>query len=180
MTNIKNERYIPIKNYILAVVIVIVVCLLTWYAFAWYNVLQENKVSTSYLVEEKVISNEINDLNAVESTFLEVPDTYFVYVSYTGSESIYNMEKDLKDVIKEYNLSDIFYYLNVTSIKDEDNYVDKVNEALGLEDRKISTIPTILYYKDGKLVDMISREDDNIMNVGDFQKLLDVNNVTKE
>jgi len=179
MTNIKNERYIPLKNYVLAVVIVIVVCLLAWYAFAWYNVLQESKVSTSYLIEEKVISNEINDLNAVESTFLEVPDTYFVYVSYTGSESIYNMEKDLKDVIKEYNLSDIFYYLNVTSIKDEDNYIDLINESLNLEDRKITSVPTILYYKDGKLVDMISR-DDNIMNVGDFQKLLDVNNVSKE
>ena len=54
MSNIKkNERYIPIKNYVVAAIIVVVTLLLTWYGFSWYNVIQENKVSTSYLVKEK-------------------------------------------------------------------------------------------------------------------------------
>ena len=45
---------------------------------------------------------------------------------------------------------------------------------------KIKEIPTIIYYNDGKVVDIITREDDNMMNIGDFQKLLDVNKIEKE
>lgn len=181
MTKVKkNERYIPIKNYILAVVIVVAIILLTWYGFAWYNVLKVNKISTSYLVKEKVISREIQNLTEVNDVFSEAPDTYFIYISYTGSEKIYNMEKGLKKVINEYNLNDSVYYLNVTSIKDNKNYLNDINNSLNLKDEKVENIPTIIYYKDGKLVDIIVRNDNNIMEVGDFQKLLDINKVIKE
>lgn len=181
MTKVKkNERYIPLKNYVLAVVVVAVIILLTWYGFAWYNVLKENKVSTSYLVKDKVISNEIKSLEEVSDVFSEAPDTYYIYVSYTGSEEIYNMEKDLKKIINDYSLNDMMYYLNVTDIKEEKNYIENINKALKLENKKISDVPTIIYYTDGEVVDIVERSDDNIMNVGDFQKLLDVNKVAKE
>lgn len=181
MTKVKkNERYIPIKNYVLAVVVVAVIILLTWYGFAWYNVLKENKVATSYLVKDKVISNEIKSLEEVSDVFSEAPDTYYIYVSYTGSEEIYDMEKDLKKIINEYSLNDMMYYLNVTEIKEEKDYIENINKALKLENKKINDVPTIIYYADGEVVDIVERSDDNIMNVGDFQKLLDVNKVAKE
>ena len=173
MTKIKkNETFIPVKNYILAALIVVVIIGLTWYAFAWYRVFQENKVSTSYLVQEKYISQEITELSTVSAIFSEVPDSYFVYVSYTGDEQIYNMEKTLKDLIKEYNLSDSLYYLNVTSIKDEENYIDQVNDALGLTDRKLTKAPAILYFYEGKLVEMTDQKNPSLMTESYFQKLI--------
>ena len=181
MTSVKkNERFIPIKNYVLAVVIVVVMILLTLYGFEWYKVLKENKVSTSYLVKEKIISNEIKGLNEVNDVFSQAPDNYYLYISYTGSEEIYNMEKDLKKVINDYSLNDSMYFLNVSNIKDEEDYIDQINEALNLENKKVKKVPTIIYYNDGKVVDIIERLDDNIMNVGDFEKLLESNRVAKE
>ena len=135
---------------------------------------------TAQLVKEKIISNEIQSLEEVSDVFSEAPNSYFIYISYTGSEEIYNMEKDLKKVINDYSLNDSVYFLNVTSIKDEKNYIEKINKTLNLEDQKVSSIPTIIYYNEGKAVDIIERKDNNMMNVGDFQKLLDVNRVTKE
>ena len=179
MSKVKeNERFIPIKNYIIAIGLVVAAVLLTLYGFAWYNVLKEGRVSQSYLVKEKVISNEIQSLDEVEAIFAEVPDEYFIYISYTGSEEIYDMEKDLKKVINQYELNDLFYYLNVTSIKDKDNYIDDLNKSLNL-DQKVKKVPTIVYVKEGKVVDIIERNDNNMMNVGDFQKLLDIYYVTK-
>lgn len=175
----KNERYIPIKNYILAIVIVVVIILLAWYAFAWYKVVNENRVSKSYLVKEKVISNEITSLDEISTVFSEAPNSYFIYISYTGSEQIYNMEKDLKKVINEYALNDSIYYINVNSIKEDDDYIEKLNESLSLKDKKITSVPTIVYFSNGEVVDLINRTD-GIMNVGDFQKLLDVNHIEKE
>ena len=174
----KNERFIPIKNYVIAFGIVVAAVLLTIYGFAWYNVLKEGKVSQSYLVKEKVISNEIQSLDEVEAIFAEVPDEYFIYISYTGSEEIYNMEKELKKVINKYELNDQIYYLNVTEIKEKDDYIDKINKSLNLEE-KVTQVPTIIYIKEGKVVDIIKRSDDNMMNVGDFQKLLDISYVTE-
>lgn len=175
MTKInKNEAFIPAKNYILSAVIVVVIIGLTYYAFAWYNVLKQNKVSTSYLVKEKYISNEITDLHEVENIFTEMPDAYFVYISYTGDEKIYNMEKTLKDVIKEYNLGEQIYYLNVTSIKEEPNYLDKINNTLGLKDKKVTKVPTILYFYEGKLVDMTDSKKDQLLSKSDLEKLLDI------
>ena len=174
----ENERFIPMKNYFIAIGLVVAAVLLTLYGFAWYNVIKEGKVSQSYLVKEKVISSEIQSLDEVEAIFAEVPDEYFIYISYTGSDVVYNLEKKLKKVINQYELNDQFYYLNVTSIKDKENHLDEINKSLKLN-TNIKQIPTIIYVKEGKVVDFIKRNDNNIMNVGDFQKLLDIYYVTK-
>lgn len=179
MASIKNERFIPIKNYFIALLLVVVIVFLTWYGFAWYEVAKENKLSTSYLVKEKIISKEISDLQEAIEVFSEPPSSYYLLISYNGDEDVYNMEKSLISLINEYNLNDYIYYLNVTSIKDEDNCIAQINTALSLEDVKVSQIPTIVYFNNGKAVDVIERLDDNLMNTGDFQKLLDKNNISK-
>ena len=182
MTEIKkNERYIPTKNYIIAFGVVIGILLLVWYSFAWYKVYKEDKVSTSYLIKNNIISNEIKDLNEIVDVFSEAPDEYYVYVSYTGDEEIFAMEKELAKIIKKYNIADQFYYLNVTGIKDNSDYVNDINRALSLRNEKIIRIPTIIYYKDGEVVKdgIISRKDNKMMTSADFQKILDKNNVKK-
>ncbi len=180
MASVKtNERYIPLKNYIIAVVLVIVIVLITWWGFAWYNVYKESKVSESYLVKQKIISQEIDDLNEVKDVFSEPFSNYFIYISYTGSEEVYNMEKELKSIIVDYKLSDKFYYLNVTDIKDDKDVIDKINDSLGLEGKEITKIPTIIYVKEGNVVDVITRDDDHLMNAGDFEKLLEINKIEK-
>lgn len=183
MANIKkNEKYIPTKNYFIAGVIVVVVILLTWYGFSWYKVYEDNMVSQSYLVKNNIISMEIKDLNEAKDVFQEVPNSYFVFVSYTGDEDIYNMEKSIRDLVKEYKLNDSMYYLNVTEIKKQDNYLDEINKALSLKDNKITEIPTIVYFKDGEVPKsgIIKPIDGKLMTVNDFQKFLDVNNISKE
>ena len=178
MTKIKkNETFIPVKNYVLAALIVVVILGLTWYGFKWYEVIKEEKVSTSYLIKNKYISKEISNLNEVSNVFSETPDSYFVYISYTGDEEIYNMEKTLKKEIVKYNLTDNMYYLNVTELKNNKNYIDDINNALNLEERKVTKVPTILYFYEGALVGMTDTKSDALMTVSDFQKLIEVSNI---
>ena len=181
MTTVKkNERFVPVKNYVIVFFVAIAVIALCWYAISWHKVIQENKMSTSYLIKSKVISNEIQSLDELTDVFSEAPSTYYLYISYTGDEEIYKMEKELTALINEYNIGEQFYFLNVTSIKKDNDYIDKINNALELTSRKVKSVPTIIYYDDGKIVDMITMEGNNIMNIGDFQKLLDVNRIEKE
>ena len=174
----KNERFIPIKNYVIAALIAVLAIGITLYAFAWRDAIKENKVSSSYLTKQKLIQ-EITDLDEASSVFAESPTDYFILISYTGDEKVYNMEKDLKSIIIDYNLSDKMYYVNVTSIKDNDNCIDEINDKLNLKNIKVEKIPTIIYIKDGNAVDITRRSDDNMITSGDFQKLIDINGIKK-
>ena len=175
----KNERFVPIRNYVIVFFVIVGVIALVWYAFCWHKVIKENRLSTSYLIKSKTVSNEIQGLDGLNDVLLEPPDSYFLYISYTGNESVYNMEKELAVLINQYKIGDAFYFLNITEIKDDKNLVDKVNEALELDTKKVKQVPTIIYYVDGKVVDLVVKEDNNIMDIGDFQKLLDRNKIEK-
>ena len=172
----KKGSSIPLKNYLVAGGIVIGCGLLCLYAYRWFRVFNERKMSTSYLIETKTISKEITSLDLVEEMFSEVPNNYFIYVSYTGNETIYNMEKQLKTIIDTYKLNDTFYYINVTKLKDKTNYIDRLNDALHLNDTKITKVPTIIYVEDGVVGkdNIVTRKDNQIMEAADFQQLLDI------
>ena len=117
MTTVKkNERFVPIKNYVIVFLVAIAVIALCWYAISWHKVIQQDKMSTSYLIKSKVISNEIQSLDELTDVFSEAPSTYYLYISYTGNEDIYKMEKELTALINEYNIGEQFYFL-IGSIK---------------------------------------------------------------
>lgn len=171
----KNERYIPTKNYVTAFIIILIIIILTLYIFEWYKVYEKNQVEQSYLIKSNIIRNEIKEIKEVEAIFTEVPDDYFIYISYTGNKEIYNMEKDLKDIISRYNINDKFYFINVTDMMKNDNYIEELNNSLGLEEQKITKVPTIIYYKNGEVAKngILTRDDDNIINAGDFGQFLE-------
>ena len=175
----KNERFVPIKNYVIVFLVILAVIALVWYAFVWHKVIKEDRLSTSYLIKSKVVSNEIQGLEGLNDVLSEVPTTYFLYISYTGNEKVYSMEKELTALLNDYKIGEITYFLNITEIKDHDKLIDEINEALNLEEKKVKQVPTIIYYNDGKVVDLIAKEDNNIMDIGDFQKLLDRNKIEK-
>ena len=175
-TKTKNKkevkRKIPLRNYLITLVILVAVVLLTLYGFQLYNLQKEEKLAQSYLISNKVISHEVNNINELELVMTEAPTDYFLFISYTGNQDTYNLEKKLEDVIKDYNLSDYIYYVNVVDMMDKDNYLSEISKAVGLE---IKSVPIILYYSNGEVVKegIIAREDGSMLTAGDFAKFLD-------
>lgn len=178
----KNKKNaIPLKNYIMAFLLPILVILLTLYIFSWYHLAKEKKYSESYLMKTNTISLEVNDITEIENVFTEAPTKYFIYIGYHNDEEIYKLEKNLKKVIDKNNLNDLFYYIDVTELKEEENYVEKLNNALKLTENKITNVPTIIYVKDGKVAKdaIVTREDGNCMDAGDFERLLEIYEIKK-
>ena len=99
----------------------------------------------------------------------------FVYVAESiGTEEEFNLEKKLKTMVNDYKLQDHFVLFqavgdNCGSIDDKGSV--KV-QSLRLE-KGLSKLPTIIYYKNGKVVDYIEREDEQMMSEQDFAQLLD-------
>lgn len=181
MKNQKSTRKIPPKNYVIAIILFVGIILVSCYLFKWYDVFNNEKITKSYLVTSNVISNEINSIDELQDVFSEAPSEYFLYISYTNDENIYNMEVDLKKVIKKYELQDKFYYFNVDSIKNDDHYIEEINSALNLKNEKVTTVPTILYFKDHEIVDggVIHKEKNSLLQAGDFEQLLEKMEIEK-
>ena len=180
--NNKNEkRKISLRNYIISIIIFIGVILLTFYIFRWYQVFNNEKITHSYLISSHVISNEINSIDELEDIFSEAPDEYFLYISYTNDKNIYDMEVDLKKVIKKYDLQDKFYYLNIDDIKNNESMLSDLNSALGLNKEKIKNVPSILYFKDHKLVDggIIQKDNNSILQASDLEQFLEEMEIEK-
>ena len=145
----ENIRYIPLKNYILFALMVIAVILITLYIFKWYQIKNDEKASQSYLIENKLITKQISSFDEVKDVLYENSSKLLLYVSYRNSNKIYNIEKNYKDIFKEYNLSDMFYLFDITDIKDNNKkYKDLVNDYL---DINVNGYPVIIYYEGGQI-----------------------------
>src|SRR5574344_1061165 len=142
------------------------------------NVTTDN-LNNSYLVETNVIkSDNVLSLDDAKTKFNGLSGDYFIYISYQNSNDIYKLEKKLASVIKSYNLTDKFYYIDVKNIKDDDNYIQELNALLGYRDVLVKNVPTIIYVDSKNIIqyqNIITRTDNKMMNIGDFQQLLDIN-----
>lgn len=157
----KNDRVIPKKNYLYLGIMIVLVVLVTFFIFEVNKKYQERKLESSYL-SGYVSEVNVSDLNNI---LTEPSSELFILVTKTGNEDIYTFETDLKKVIKNRDLRDNFIYIDYTDKED----FKELNDVMGSD---IKTIPAIVYYKDGVYVKTIDSST-NILNSGDFEKLLD-------
>lgn len=155
----------------------LLIIFLIWYIISWKNVKQEEKLMNSYLITSNTLSVEIKDLSETVQVLKESPSEYFVYISYTNDEKVFNFEKKLKKLIDNYNLKDEFYFVNVTNIKDDENFYSEINDTFNT--KLIRNIPSILHFKNNELKKVIYNKDLN-KTYTDFENLLKENEFDKE
>lgn len=155
----------------------LLIIFLIWYIISWKNVKKEEKLMNSYLITSNTLSVEIKDLSETIQVLKESPSEYFVYISYTNDEKVYSFEKKLKKLIDNYNLKDEFYFVNVTNIKDDENFYSEINDTFNT--KLISNIPSILHFKNNELKKVIYNKDLN-KTYTNFENLLKENEFDKE
>ena len=171
----KNEKFLNPKKYIYAILILLSGIMLALYVFEWYQVKKEERLMTSYLISSNTLESSINDLDALNQIRLETPSSYFIYNSYTGSEDVYNLEKGLKRIIDKYKLNDIFYYVDLTELKNtNENYLKEIKNKLSI--KKIENIPAIIYVSNGQIKnsDILDGVGDTLVKSADLEQLLDI------
>ena len=169
----KNQN---VKKYFVGLCIILAIIFLALYFYKWHIVREQEKYYNSYLIETNTISLEMNDINEISSVLSETPNYYFLYISYTGDEDVYNLEEELKPLIDEYQLQSNFYFLNVTDFKDTNtNYKEDIADTLNIDRNIISDVPIILYFKDGELATM-----HGIFTLEEFKDLLETQNIRSQ
>lgn len=170
-----KTRNIHLKNYIYAFLVLLGGILLILYIFEWVNVKKEEKLMNSYLITSNTINSKIEDFDSLKQILNETSSSYFLYLSYTGNEEVYNFEKELKRVIDNYDLSDSFYYMDLTKIKgNNENYIETIKSELNISD--LEKVPAIIYVKNGKMENatILDGIKETMLKVADLENLLDI------
>ena len=160
---------------------IIIVILVIGFVDSMINIASQNedkKTYTSYMINNKIFSDS-NTIEIEDAKFKlsALSGDYFIYLSYSD-EALHSFEKELTKLIRDNNLQDKFYYINIDKIKDEDNLIDLVNKFLGYSDVLVSKVPTIIYVNKDNIVrteNIITRLDNNLITIDDVSKLLDIN-----
>ena len=143
MASAKNKnKSLSMKNYLVACLLILGIVLVVLYFYKWHQVKEEEKYLNSYLVNTGTVNLEMSDIKEINTVLSETPSYYFVYISYTKEEDVYNLEKELKPLITEYDLQNNFYYINVTDIKEKnENFKEDIAKELKIDSKEIKKVP---------------------------------------
>ena len=138
MASTRNKnKSLSMKNYLVACLLILGIVFVVLYFYKWHQVKEEEKYLNSYLVNTGTVNLEMSDIKEINTVLSETPSYYFVYISYTKEEDVYNLEKELKPLITEYDLQNNFYYINVTDIKEKnENFKEDIAKELKIDTKQ--------------------------------------------
>ena len=159
MLEINKKKNIPKKNYFILGIILIISCILVYYINAWYSLYQYEKRGNSPITTYM----EIINYNEVENYIAENSDA-IIYVSKSNNLKIRKFEEDNEKLFKKLELNYNILYMDAKEVNKDLKIKYNVNEY-----------PTILFFKNKRLVNKYVLELDNI-NYSDMKNIIDYSN----
>lgn len=159
MLEINKKKDIPKKNYFILGIILIISCILVYYINAWYSLYQYEKRGNSPITTYM----EIINYNEVEN-YIEENSDAIIYISKSNNLKIRKFEEDNEKLFKKLELNYNILYMDA---KD-------VNKGLKIK-YNVNEYPTILFFKNKRLVNKYVLELDNI-NYNDIKNIIDYSN----
>ena len=151
-----NERKIPLKNYIILGLIILLTLGLVYYFYLWYITYEESKLNETIMDRylEVINYNELND-------YIVENRNAMIYTSILEDKNIRKFEIKFKNIVVKNALKDKILYMDMTDIfKDKIKYTELRN-SYQINNYNITNVPCILVFKDAKLVDIYSIKDDD-------------------
>jgi len=169
----KSElRKIPMKNYIILGVVILVTMLILYYFYMWVDVYKESKINIPIM--DKYMS--VINYNELDNYIVENPDT-IVYVSVLEDENIREFEKKFKNKYKNNQINNEVLYMNITEDIKNDNLKNEMISKYSVNSLNITNVPLVMVFEDGILNSIYSISD----NGYDIDKLVVyINNIVLE
>ena len=160
----KTDNKMPIDVKLDKLTIISLCIIVVGFAFLIFKIYSNNiDYSKSYLSVNNV--GKIVTCDDLKENINK--DSKYLFITKTGTKEEYKLEKKIASMVKNYKLNDSF----LVYLKDDNC---NLNNELGISKEEIDKLPIILYYKDGKLIDKAIREDELMLEDGDFMHLLDI------
>lgn len=169
----KDElRKIPIKNYIILGVVIVITMFILYYFYMWVDVYKESKVNIPIMDKYMTVIN----YNELDNYIVENPDT-IVYVSVLENDEIREFEKKFKNKYKNNLIYNDVLYMNVTDDINNKTIKNEMISKYFINGLDITDVPCVLVFKDGMLKSIYSIKDNDY----DIDRLtIYINNIDME
>lgn len=172
MTKQKEEKKkeIPLQNYVILGVIIIITLLGVLYLCSWYRQYQDNKIN------KPVITNVLREVQFNNlDTVLTERDMLIMYMCTTDENICRSFEKKFSEYIKDNNLTEEIVYLNLGYSSDENNLLDTVYNTYKSDTlvKKIYEYPTLVIFNQGEIVDVLSSNSKNKITIDQVSEFLE-------
>ena len=150
-----NDKKTPKRNYLIVVIVSIFVILFALYFRVIYLNGKDTIDKSIFESENSLVSTiNIEDIDF----FISETNNIVIYASYNGNPEIKSMERKLyRDIVRN-DYTDKVIYLNVTDLKENNKYIDKLKEKLPNIKEDISDAPLMIYIKDGEAIEAVNSE----------------------
>ena len=151
-----NIREVPVKNYFILGIILIISFILLYYLYMLSTLYNETKLNVAILDKymEVINYNELDD-------YLVDNGNAIIYVSVLEDNDIREFEKKFKNVVKNNELDNNVLYMDISEdIKDSVIKKDMDNKYM-FSNAKMSNVPSIVVFENGKLKAIYSVKDND-------------------
>ena len=161
----KEIRKIPVKNYVVLGIVIIITLLLLCYFYMWVDAYKESKINIPIMDR---YMNVIN-YNELDNYLIENPNA-IIYVSILDNEEIREFEKGFKDEFKNKKINNEMLYMNITSLLNDKKILDDIDSKYYINDLSMTDVPCILVFSSGMLKSIYSISDNayNVESVVEF------------
>ena len=149
-------RKIPVKNYIILGVVMVVTLLILYYFYCWVDVYKESKINIPILDKYMTVIN----YNELDNYIVENPNT-IVYVSVLEDEKIREFEKKIKNKYKNNEIENEVLYMNITDDIENSDTKDEMISKYMINSLNMTDVPSVLVFNSGKLSSVYSVSENN-------------------
>lgn len=160
------EKKIPLKNYIILAVTLIITVILVIYFYLWQKAYEESKANTIIMDEyiQKINYNELNN-------YLIENKSTVIYSSVVGSQKTSNFEKKFIKVIQDNSLKNSILYLDLTEVVKNKTIKKELLEKYPELNNNIKD-PLIIIFNNDKVIRIYNIKDNNY-NIDSLIKFLE-------
>jgi len=172
MTKKGELRKIPVKNYIILIIILLITFGIIMYLCNWYKVYDEYKRQTPVI---RGTLSELTSLEELEHYIME-NQTTVVYMCTSSDNDCRMFEKDFKKLIEKDNLQDSIVYLNLSNI-DKNEFIDKFNLRYQYKVELIDNYPALVIFEDSKIINLIQGTKNEKLTLERTKQFIEINKI---
>lgn len=154
-------RIVPIKNYFILAIVILVSFLFVYYLYLWFDNYKETMLNMPILDKYMDMIN----YNELDDYLVENPDS-IIYVSVLENSDIREFEKKIKNAYRKNDIDKKILYMNIT-----DDIKNIGVDEYQIGDVSILNVPVIVVFDGGNLKQIYDIKADNY-DINNFKKII--------
>lgn len=171
MTKTESLRKVPAKNYVFLVIIFLTTFLLAYYLYKWYD------AYSTYQNSIPVIRDTLPEVTEEEMEhYIQETPTTTIYVCTASDITCRNFEKKFKKLVEQSSLKEYITYVNLEE-ENKEEFLNRFNINHPYRKIGLKKYPALIYFEDGKVVDMLQSSKDEELTISDVKKFIKNNKI---